>query len=272
MTLMKGIVPDALPRAVLDVLPHNVTIVDARHRLVYANASFWHSTNIHPDACPIGSPIVDLIRILAYRGLYGPGDPEDQVEALLRVDRGTLFRRRVRSADGRMTTEIMSYPLPDGGYATCGIDVTAWAQSEATLQARLGLLEGAVGRLRGGLAVFDDGLRLDLVNPAYGALIGIPGTLTPGMTLRDVLQLQEARGELPPGRAAELLARVERERARSMEMVRERPSGEVLRFLNQPTPEGGFQIEVIDITALRRAEDEARRRAALLDGVKETRS
>jgi len=41
----------------------------------------------------------------------------------------------------------------------------------------------------------------------------------------------------------------------------------VIRFVTQPMPDGGCLIEVDDITALKRAEDDARRRAAMLDGV-----
>ncbi len=254
--------------AVLDALPHNVTIVDAGRRLVYANPSFWKAAGIDPAACPIGSPITDLVRMLCYRGLYGAGDPEAQVAAVQRIDRSQLFRRRVRSADGTLVTEIMSYPLPDGGYATCGVDVTGLAQADAAAQARLRALEGVFGRMRGGLGVFDRDLRLSLANPAYADLLGLPGEPLTGMTHHEILALQLGRGEFAePGAAREIAAQMEGERARRAIRHRERPSGEVLRFDSQPTPDGGLQVEVDDITALRRAEDEARRRAAVLDGV-----
>jgi PAS domain-containing protein/anti-sigma regulatory factor (Ser/Thr protein kinase) len=260
---------EPIARATLEALPHNITIVDAERRLVYANPSFYHAAGIDPTACPLGSPIADLIRILCYRGLYGPGDPEEQVQTVLRIDRTKLFRRRVRSADGGMVTEIMSYPLPDGGYFTCGVDVTALAAAEAATQARLRMMEGALARMGTGIGVFDEQMRLVLDNPAYARLHGLTGAIRPGMTHAEIVALLDQRGEFPPGvwSAAEAAAAMERSRLRPEIRFRERPSGEVLRTEAQPTPEGGCQIELSDITALRRAQDEARRRATVLDGV-----
>jgi len=261
-------VPRGIASAVLDALPHNVTVIDGRRRLVYANASYWRSVGSDPASCPIGSPVEDLIRMLCYRGLYGPGDPEEQVQAVLRIDRTQMFRRRVRSADGRLTTEIMSYPLPDGGYATCGVDVTASAEAERATQARLRLIEGAFSRMGTGIGLYDSDMRLQIGNPAFGALLGLPGILAPGLAHRDIMRLLEERGEFGAGRSGEeVTEQTARERHALPTVDRERPSGEVLRFARQPMPEGGLLVEIGDITALRRAEDEARRRAAVLDGV-----
>jgi PAS domain-containing protein len=257
-------------RAVLDALPHNVTVVDGDLRLGYANPAFWNAAGIAPETCPPGSPVIELVRILAYRGLYGPGDPEAQVASVMAVDRSRLLRRRVRAADGSHVTDIVSFPLPGGGYATCGVDVTAQAEAEATTEARLRMLEGVLGRARSGLALFDGEMRLNYWNGAYALLLGLPGRIRAGMTPREILLLQQARGEFDGSVTTAIADRMERDRHRAAVGLRERPSGDVLRFHNQPAPDGGLQVEVDDITALQRAEDEARRRATVLDGVLST--
>ena len=70
-------------RHVLDALPHAVSAIDAERRLVFANAAFYREAGIEPGALPAGTSLHDMIRLLAYRGLYGPGDPEAQTRAVL---------------------------------------------------------------------------------------------------------------------------------------------------------------------------------------------
>lgn len=261
----------AIAFATLEALPHNLTVIDGEGRLAYANPALWHAVGLPPEACPVGRPVIDLVRMLAYRGLYGPGDPEAQVAAVMAVDRSRPVRRRIRAVDGRVT-EIVSTPLPGGGYATCGVDVTAIATAESEAQARLALVEAALTRLTGGVAVFDPDLRLSLSNPSYAALLGVPGAVQPGMSHTDILAVLAARGEFDQGgqTVEEAAEAMQQDRYRPAARLRERPNGRVLRFDNQPTADGGLQVEISDVTALKRAEDEARRRATVLDGVLDT--
>lgn len=257
---------DLLP-ALFAALPVAIAVYDGDHRLVMASdASFrWHG--LEPSVAPPGIRLQEMVRILAWGGAYGPGDPEQLVRAVLAVDRTRPSSRLVRSHTGRVGL-VESRPIEGGGFLTCTTDVSALSRAEANSAARVRLLEMVLARLQGGVAVFDGTMELALSNPAYEGLIGLSaGGIRPGMTHRDILRLLVDRGEMDADEAAETAERMALGRFRPGSRQRVRPNGDVLRVGSQPLPPGGFMIEVDDVTALKRAEDEASRRAALLDGV-----
>ena len=259
---------DAL-RAVLDALPHGVALIDAEQRFVHANRALWSFIGVDPAVCPPGTPMETVARLFAYRGLYGPGDPEAQVAAAMAFDRSRPTRRRLRHADGTQVREFITAPLPDGGLVSCAHDITRLVQAEEEAEARTRLVETVLGCLRTGVIAFDANQRVTLSNTAAEPLSGLaPGSVRPGLGVEQLMALQVQRGEFVNHDPAEELARrMSRDRSRHSASVRERPTGEVLHIRNHPLPDGGFVVEIGDITALKRAEDEARRRAAVLVGV-----
>jgi PAS domain-containing protein len=259
----------AFVQRVLDSLPHAISAIDAEGRFAFANAAFWRMLDVPRAACPLGSPVRVLVQRLAYRGLYGPGDPQAQVEAVLAIDRSRPTRRLVTRPDGSRSVEILSVPLPEGGYVNIGHDVTALVHAREEQAARARLLESTLAELNSGLLRFDPAMRISFHNAAYEAMVGLPGgAVRPGMTHRELVQLLERHGQFSGNdEAEEVLEILERDRVTAATRERRRPSGKVLRFDVRPTSDGGCQVEVTDISALKRAEDEARRRAALLDGI-----
>jgi signal transduction histidine kinase len=260
---------DGFSRAVLDALPQAICAIDETERFAYANAAFWKFAGVEPGDCPIGSPLRDVVRMLAYRGHYGAGDPEAQVEAILAINRSRFSRRQVATADGTRTLELVSMPLPGGGFVNTAHDITALIRAREEQAARARVLETTLTRLRGGVARFDENMRLTVTNPAYESLLGLTGgAVHPGMTHRDIIGLLDEIGEFTAnGEAGAVRVTMERDRAFGSTRERRRPSGDVLRFDTQPMPDRGSLVEVTDITALKRAEDEAKRRAAMLDGM-----
>ncbi len=258
-----------LAHSILDTLPQSVGVVDASGCLAYANPAFWRSIGVSPEACPPGAPLRDVVRLLAYRGFYGSGDPEAHVEAVMAIDRSRPTRRQISAADGSRSFETLSIPLPGGGFVTIAHDITMLLRAREEQAARASLLETTLARLAGGVARFDPAMRVALFNPAYEALVGLPGgTMRAGMTHRDILALLAERGEFDgAGQTAAVAENMEGDRSRPASRHRRRPSGEVLRFDTQPMSDGGALIEVADVTGLKRAEAEAMRRAALLDAV-----
>jgi PAS domain-containing protein len=258
-----------LARLVLESLPQAISAIDAEGRFVFANAAFWQDVDVTPEACPLGSSVRDVVRLIAYRGRYGPGDPEAQVAAVMAIDRTKPTRRLITMPDASRSLEIISVPLADGGYINIGHDVTALVHAREEQAARARLLESTLAQLRSGVVRFDEALRVSVCNPTYDALVGLPGgSVRPGMMHRDIVGLLDRHGEFATSEEAqEVLAALERNRAAAGTRERRRPSGEVLRFDTQPTRDGGCLVEATDITALKNAEDEARRRAAQLDGM-----
>jgi PAS domain-containing protein len=125
-----------------------------------------------------------------------------------------------------------------------------------------------LGRLSGGVAEYDRDGRLRTFNPAYPRHVGLPpDSMRPGMTLAEVLAALEAAGGFAnlsdERRAALPWGGLHGERSTE----RTRPDGGTLWTRSTPLPGGGHLVEVDEITSLRRAEEEARARAALLDAV-----
>lgn len=260
--------PDGgLLAALVAALPIGLAIFDGDHRLVLASDASFAMHGLDPRLAPPGTPFADVVRILAWKGVYGLGEPESLARSALAIDRSRPTSRMVRSRDDH-TIQFESRPLPDGGFLTCCADITPLTRAEAEARARARLVETVLARLHGGVALFDADMRLSLTNPAYESLLGLPGgSARTGLTHRDITALLAERGELDAEEAERILERMTAESHKAATRQRQRRSGEVLRFESQPMPDGGCLIEVDDITALKRAQDEASRRAALLDGV-----
>jgi signal transduction histidine kinase len=261
---------DAALRAI-EALPHAMMVVDGAQRLVLANPALWGEAGADPARFPPGTSLRDILRLFAFRGLLGAGDPAVLAEDALAQDRSRFLLRHQRTADGARLSEVTSLPLPGGGFALCSVDITALTRAEAAARARAALLERVLNEQRGGAALFDADHRLLLHNPAYRRHSGASAEMLAGRpTLREVSEALERAGEFRSTRGRDhLRAILAADRRQPRTGSRERPDGTIVRFTSTPQPDGGFLIESDDVTDLRRAEDDARRRAAILDGVLE---
>ena len=257
--------------AALKALPHAIAVFDAGDRLVIGNAAFWATAGAEASRFPPGTSLRDVVRLLAFRGLLGPGDPQQRAEEALALDRSLQQTRHTRSADGTRMWERSTVPLNGGGFAICAVDITALNRAEGIARARISLLERVLTAQRGGIALFDAEQRLLLHNAAYRRHSGTSLEMLAGRPmLREIMESLERAGEfLSADDRDHLRAAVAADRRHPRDAQRERADGTVVRFISTPQPDGGFLIESDDVTKLRRAEDEARRRAAILDGVLE---
>lgn len=254
---------DALHR-----LPAGILLFDRAHRLVFASEAVFSSADLERRSLPPGVTLAEVTRLLAFRGMFGDGDPQARTDAVLRLDRSQSLRRITRTSDGRVF-ELASEPLDDGGFVSLAIDVTASATAETEAMRIARQVQAVLEGLHGGVAVFGSNRELTLHNTAYETLLGAaPGSLHAGMTLPRIYEVLAGRGEYRNADAPDFVQyRLGLDRSVPQSLIRERPNGQVLRSTSTPTPDGGYVIEIDDLTELKRAEDEARRRAALLDGV-----
>lgn len=256
------------PEALLEAVPLPLLLFGPDLALRFVNSAFLGFSGIPAERLPRGLPLQDCARLLAYRGLLGPGDPARVARDAVAIDRSRPSRRLLHGLNGRII-EVHSAPTADGGFLAQAVDVTPLvaAQGEAARQAqRLGEV---VSALATGIAAFGPDMRLGFSNPAYGALIGLPATQLPeGVAAADILRLLDARGELaalPPATVERLWKRAAG--GGPPVMHRRRPTGQVVETRAAALSDGGMLLEVTDVTARQNAEDEARRRAALLDSI-----
>jgi signal transduction histidine kinase len=258
----------ALLRDTLDRLPVGIVLYDAEQKLIWANASYAATAGVDKALLTPGRSLAEIIRAFAEQGAYGPGDAEDFVTSALAIDRTRSSCRTRRVPDGR-SIDVRYEPLPDGGHVICVMDVTPLIEAESQARLRALEIDTVLARLRTGVCVYGADQRVKLKNRRYEELLGLPlDAVQPGMQVADVMGILRARGEFDALGADAYLARVLRmDRARPHITRRVRPNGMVLDIASDPLPDGGFMISANDITALSRAEDEARGRAAMLDAI-----
>ena len=261
---------ESLLRDTLDRLPVGIILYDGDRRLIWANATYAGMAGIDQAVLAPGTALEQVVRAVVAAGAYGPGDVEQQIAATLAIDRTRRFRRTRRLPDGR-SIDVRYEPLPDGGHVICALDVTPLVEAESQARSRALEIDTVLSRLRNGICVYNSDHVVTLCNRRYEELLGLPlETLRPGMHFSEVLRLLQDRGEFPGLEAERYIAEaLGRDRTRPSHTRRLRPNGVVLDIASDPLPDGGFMITATDITALARAEDEAKGRAAMLDAILE---
>ena len=264
-----SIVPASLlTEAVLEAMPIGVAVVDADKRIVHFNAAYCASLDLAPNSFPPGMLVADALRVSAYRGVYGPGDPEGQVSAFMATDRSRAGRLRRRTFNGR-SFDVLQAPLPDGGYVVCAVETTALVAARAESETALTRINAALATLRTGLATFGPDRGLLFANGRFAELLGLASDRPPvGVAFSALLDLLAAREEFAGfDGAAFIAAQREADRSQPSATRRVRTGGQVIDIVSDPLADGGWTMAVTDISALAGAEDDARRRATLLSSI-----
>jgi signal transduction histidine kinase len=256
--------------AALNALPVGVAIYDANQLAVLVNPSYCASLGVPAGSLLPGTPLEEALRQAAFRGVFGPGDPEAQVAAALAADRSRPGRIR-RRHHGDRSYDLLSNPLPDGGHVVCAIETTQLIAARDEAERALVRATTALATLRIGLAMFTSAGTLLLANPRFAELLGLPpDCLPPGAGFTDLIALMRGRDEFSGAEGEYFLADQERlDRAKPHGARRIRANGQVIDVTSDPLPDGGWTMTVTDISLLARAEDDARRRATLLDSILE---
>ena len=264
-----SIVPASLlTEAVLEAMPIGVAVVDAEKRIVHFNAAYCASLDLAPNSFPPGMLVADALRVSAYRGVYGPGDPEGQVSAFMATDRSRAGRLRRRTFNGR-SFDVLQAPLPDGGYVVCAVETTALVAARTESETALTRINAALATLRTGLATFGPDRRLLFANRRFAELLGLAPDRPPGgVAFSTLLDLLAAREEFAGfDGAAFIAAQRDADRSQPSATRRVRAGGQVIDIVSDPLADGGWTMAVTDISALAGAEDDARRRATLLSSI-----
>ncbi|RKK03779.1 PAS domain-containing protein [Pseudoroseomonas wenyumeiae] len=248
-------------------MPGAVVVYDARGQVLLANAAAVAMLNLPPEASLSGMSAADVTRGLAARGFFGPGEQEAQVRRMLEIDPASSHRRLLCATDGRWF-ELAHLPLPDGRRATVTTDITQYRQAEIAAWERLRLADAALRQNPSGIGIYDHERRLVLHNDAYEILLNLPpGSLRIGMSFDEVTDsVVSDMAEDPEGRAG-FETRRHLDRGQRLQFLHLRPNGLAVRAISQPLSNGGFLVVLEDVTPLHAAEEEAKRRADLLDAV-----
>jgi len=258
-------------KGVIETLPVGISVVDASHRVVLVNPAYCASLDLPPNSFPPGVPLVQVLRASAYRGMYGPGDPETLAAEMAALDRRRPGRLRRRTHNGR-SYDLITAPLPDGGHVACAVDTTALVAARTEAETSVTRLTGALATWRAGFAIFQHDRTLLYANLSFAGMLGLPAdAVQVGMTLDAMLDRIASREDYT-GRDAEAFIAAQRalDRSASSAVRRQRSNGQIIWIGSDPLPNGGWTITVADITLIATTEDEAQRRARSLNVVLET--
>ena len=260
-------------QSIIDHLPSGVTMFDAGQRLVAYNQQARKLLDFPDELFAHGMPtLYDFALFNARRGEYGPGNPEQQAQAV--SDRARSLQPHVfeRQRPDGTVIEIRGNPLPTGGFVSIYTDVTERKRSEQETRRLAVYLDAVINALPQGVTVIDEHLVIRLWNRSFEQLLDLPeGLMKPGVTFEDVARSNAQRGEYGE---VDVEAKVVEAAALARQflphrLIRQRPNGRTLEIVGSALSiDGqirGFVTTYTDVTELREAQQALERLNAELD-------
>lgn len=137
-------------------------VCDAQDRVALWNAVFPELLELPPELLCAGAPVLPMIRALADRGDYGPGDPAALADVIMQAIRSRKPARGEREMVSGKIVEVTWMPIEDGCFLFRLRDATAEraaarfkdelvATVSHELRTPLTAIVGALGLLQGGM-------------------------------------------------------------------------------------------------------------------------
>ncbi|QYU70584.1 PAS-domain containing protein [Leptolyngbya sp. 15MV] len=217
-----------------------------------------------------GSPIAigeHIDEISARRIAQGEFSAAHLAQMQDRIARGDAADEIVRVRPNGTVVALRTARLPEGGHISVVTDVTAVHRAEAAARERAELLDAVLEALPEGVVVYGADGRAKVSNAAYRRIMG-SAAVRPGESFEELGARRVAAGELTEELSQELMRRhfgpVE-EAGRPIRRLR--PDGTAIVTRAGRLPDGGHIAVISDVTALHRAEQELRQRAAMQDAM-----
>ncbi|WP_169569385.1 PAS-domain containing protein [Sneathiella limimaris] len=120
-----------LTDAILKTMKQGITLFSEDMHLVFCNEYFKELLDFPEELCKPGTPVADMARLQAERGMYGPGDVEELVkEKLAFMNREFAHKYERKQGEGRIL-EIEGTPIPGVGLLSIYKDITERVEAEA---------------------------------------------------------------------------------------------------------------------------------------------
>ena len=259
---------DRLVSAV-DALNDGFVYYDAEDRLVLANRRYRALYAASAPAMAEGASFEDILRYGLERGQYAEavGREEEWLRQRLAAHREARPIQQTL-ADGTVL-QIVERRSADGGLVGLRVDVTdlhrareAARIAEADASHARAQLVAAIEALQDGFVLFDAEDRLVLCNSRYRALYPqSAAAMVPGARFEDLLRDALSHGAIADALGREdawLAERLDRHSSAGGPTIRRLSDGRVLRIHEEAIPDGGTVALQVDITALHRAQEQAR--------------
>ncbi|MCV2366191.1 PAS-domain containing protein [Paucibacter sp. DJ1R-11] len=255
-------------RSVLENLPCALSVFDAQLNLLAHNAQFRRLLDF-PDALFEGevTSFERIIRFNAARGEYGQTpDLDATVQQIVERARHPSAHQFERTRPNGDTLEVRGSPMPDGGFVTTYVDISARKRAEAEILRAEALLRGSIDAVNEGFVLYDPDDRLVFCNEKYRQMYAASADLiVPGASFESII-----RGGAERGQYAEALGRVEEWVSERMRAHREGEvtplqklgDGRWVRVIERRMDDGhqvGFRIDITDLMRATEAAESASR-------------
>lgn len=251
-------------QTLLDALPQGVSVIDKDLRLILWNRNFHEILDFPQNMVFRHAYFEDFIKFNAARGAYGPGNPEEQVQAIVARAREFLPHRFERQMSGGRSVLVEGFPFKFGGeisgFVTTYTDITEQKQTEELLTRQRDVMKTIIDNFPGGISLCDTDLRFTNFNEQFINLLDFPADLfAKGWAhFEELARFNVNRGEYGPGDPEEqvraVVTRANNFQAHHIERLR--PNGRWLEIRGTPIPSGGFVTSYIDITERKLTEAE----------------
>jgi len=256
----------ALLSATMNAARQGITLFDEQGRLLAANDIAARLVGFADAAALAGRTHLEIVARQREFEATPPEAQAVQARRFAEMDRGQPHRWQRRRPDGRVF-DISSDPMPEGGYVVCISDVTELVQARELAQAQAAALSATLDASRHGITLYGPDRRVIATNRISMAIAGYatPDEMV-GETYEQVMRHQAPLEKLrdPDAEAAFRQQALALDRSKPIRYQRRRATGEVFDVASDPTSDGGFVVSVSDVTPLVDAQEEAQRRAGML--------
>jgi len=259
-------------RALADNLPELVSLKDVSGRYLFVNRCFEEWS---------GKRRVEILGQQA-SDIYPREFAElidEQTAQVIEERRHVKLEQDVVYPDGKKrTVAVTRFPViaRDGsvfGVGNINLDVTAIRAAEREQARQKMYLRSAIDNLSAGLFMIDADLTIRAINQKCVDFYGFsPFDAFEGANFADLVRIRAKRGDYGP---CDVDAIVEKKieswtKGRRRTYFDEVNDGRVLEILRAPMEGGGIVCVINDITERRRAEEQAQRKSALIDLLRQT--
>jgi diguanylate cyclase (GGDEF)-like protein/PAS domain S-box-containing protein len=237
----------------LNNMTQGLCMYDSEQRLILCNRRYAQMYKIPPELTKQGTP---YRQILEHR-TSGKVSPDEAVAEIARYR--THARTITRELDDGRIIAVSHHPIENGGWFSIHEDVTELRRAEKTQQEAHALLVEVTEAITAGVIVHDEHDRLVLRNRRCEEIyIGTDYLRTPGASFEDTLRYGVAHGTFLDaiGREEEWIA--EQIASREQQVTHDHPlsNGRWVRYYNRRMSDGGYITTAVDITQLKRREEE----------------
>jgi PAS domain S-box-containing protein len=253
----------------LESMGQGLTMYDADWNLVSYNSRYREHFDLPEDVFRSDSTFDDVVGA-TMRNDYGE-DWRSRLTVVRDPTRMTSEWRRSFTRPGGRSVDLLSIPVPSGGFIVTSTDISDIKRVEAALLRQQEINKTVLDAMDQGLLMIDADGRCQLYNNRICELINVPAEyLDTNPTHRDMITMQVERGDYrhvsreERNRLMGLMRRLETDRE-AFVYERDISDGQVIEIRNNPLPEGGWVRVFTDITDRKTADREISRKTHQLE-------